>query len=69
MPTKLENEIDVLRAHAIAAALRKAKPDDYLVNETARLTWYKAVTEVAGVVCSAPGVSYSKFFDLCGVPD
>lgn len=64
-----EKEIDVLRAHAIAAALRKAKPEDYLINDPARITWYNAVTQVSSVVCTSDGVSLSAFFDLCGVPD
>lgn len=69
MNQKQENEIDILRAHAVAGALRKARPTNYLVNDDARTAWYNAVTHCAAVVCTKGGVSLTTFYDLCGVPD
>lgn len=68
MNEKCEKEIDILRARAIAAALGKAKPPDYLTNESARHAWYDCVQHVAAVVCTAGGVSLITFYDLCEVP-
>lgn len=66
---KQEKEIDVLRAHAIAGALLRAKPKDYSVNTEARNTWYFAVRQLAVVACQPEGMPMSTFYDLCGVPD
>lgn len=66
---QLVAEIDVLRAHAIAAALRRARPADYLTNRIAREAWYDCVRHCETVVCSARGVSIVAFHNLCGLPD
>lgn len=66
--TKLR-DIDVLRARAVAAALLAARPKDYLTNSTAREAWYECCRHLCPVVCSAKGMSYATFYDLCGVPD
>lgn len=66
--TKLR-DIDVLRARAVAAALLRARPKDYMTNHTAREAWYDSVRHVATVVCSGEGVSLFSFCTLCGVPD
>jgi hypothetical protein len=61
-------DVSVLRARAIAAALKDARPKDYLTNNEARNAWYDCCRYVAAVVCSADGVSILSFYDLCGVP-
>lgn len=62
-------DVDVLRARAVAAALRAARPADYLTNPVARVAWYECCRQLCSVVCTAEGVSYVQFYDLCGVPD
>lgn len=64
-----EKDVSVLRARAIAAALKAAMPKDYLTNDDARIAWYECCRQVAHVVCTADGVSLLTFYDLCGVPD
>lgn len=64
-----ERDVSVLRAHAVAAALYRARPKDYLTNTAGRLAWYDSCRYVAQVVCSANGVSLNTFYNLCGVPD
>jgi len=59
-----ENQIDVLRGHALAAALRKAKPDRN--NTHGYWAWYQCCRHVAGVVVST-AMPLSLFYELCGV--
>jgi hypothetical protein len=61
------DEVDVLRAHAVGAALSKARPKDYMTNVPAREAWEEAVRQVAAVVCTADGTSLTRFYGLCGV--
>lgn len=65
------HDVSVLRAHAIAGALRLAKPlpqnsQDFFVALDA---WTACVRYCAAVVCSAEGVSLVKFSKLCGEDD
>lgn len=56
---------------ALALAMRKVRPYDYLSNTAARRQWYVVVMTVAEVIQDANphfhGVR-SEWFDLCGVP-
>lgn len=62
---EIENEIDILRAHAIAAALHRAKPST-TDHPDAMDAWLDAVRQVAAVVCTSDGVSLVQFHRLCG---
>lgn len=62
-------EIDVLRARAVAAAMLAARPKDYITNAEARVAWYECCRQLCPVVCTASGVNYVQFYNLCGVPD
>lgn len=57
-------EIDVLRAHAIAAALKNAKPKSDAPAD-AHIAWNDCCRYVASVVCSADGVNLFTFYNLC----
>lgn len=64
-----DRDTSTLRARAIAAALLAARPADYRTNHAGRVAWYDACKHVASVVCTADGITFNVFFDLCGVPD
>jgi hypothetical protein len=64
--TTPQRDVSVLRAHAIAAALQRARPLDYRTNHAACEAWYDSVKHVAVVVCSADGVSLQTFYQLWG---
>lgn len=66
----MENDdtVDILRARAVAGALRVARPPDYLVNHEGREAWYECVRQLAVVVCDPDHMSLFRFYDLCGVP-
>jgi hypothetical protein len=68
MPKINMNHVDILRAHAVAAALKRARPVDVRTNHVAREAWHECVKHLAGVVCTADGCSISNFEYLCGVP-
>jgi hypothetical protein len=63
-------ELSAIQETLLAQALLKARPPvipgtRVILDDTARNTWYKCVTEIA----SAIGVTDQWFFDTCGVPD
>lgn len=66
---KNERDTSILRAHAIAAALAKAKPKATQIPSLdliAYETWVESIRQTAAVVCTADGVSISTFYQLCG---
>lgn len=65
-------DVSILRAHAIAAALRRARPaDTFGTDADIQLpmeAWADCCRHIAPVVCTAEGVSMQTFYQLCGVP-
>lgn len=64
-----DGKVDVLRARAVAGALRVARPVDYLTNHAGREAWYECVRQLAAVVCDPDSMPIIRFHDLCGVPN
>lgn len=70
MASNTERDIDVLRAHAIAGALKNAKPANYQGSFTKQGEydgWLRCVRQLERVVCSRGGVTIVEFHRLCGV--
>lgn len=58
-------DIDVLRAHAVAAAMARARPAKETWPQYEQ--WYQCCQHLSAVVCTSDGVSMRTFYELCGV--
>lgn len=61
-----ERDVSVLRAHAIAGAMRQCRPPE---KGPARAAWWDCVRHLASIVCSKEGMSIAAFFFACGDTD
>jgi len=59
-------QLDLLRAHALAGALKNARPE-LPDHQREYSQWVGCVRHVASVVCTAQGLSLDSFYTLAGV--